>query len=472
MKKEQIALLKESYLKEATRPDGRKSTLGEYIKFCLDGGIDFVTSKDLVVFDDANEMLHCVCMNEDMRSQSDFPIKVISSAYEIVQQMETVMSSKNFEEFLNTGFLAGTISDDKKNFMLEWAKTINNQALQPMDAEPAWDNDVKIIPKAASKIEKENYVPLPLEFSVNGNIAGRAGGLDQIVEMTGDVKVTLKDSITVPERLKVNNADSNIIIDLNGKTITFNHEENRGLAVKNGSLTLMNGTIYAKADCVGLTCYPEDSATLTLKNMTIKSEDACAAVVYGPGTVNVIDCDMASDSKQFATFSGIGDADSAGTVVNLTNSVFTNSKREAIYFPQGGTLNIENCNIVGVNGLYTRSGNTTVSGSSTIIRATGPKNEYVFVNADASPTGDAIVVDSCGYPGGEPTITILGGSVMSTHADALACYNKEGELPDNAATLVNIEHGAFNQDINEVFLKEGSSKRMINNGMWIVDKDA
>ena len=79
MKKDQVMFIRDAYLKEAKRPNGTKSTMGEYVRFALDGGIDFVTAKDLVVYDDGNELLHCICVNDNLQSQADFPVKIISS---------------------------------------------------------------------------------------------------------------------------------------------------------------------------------------------------------------------------------------------------------------------------------------------------------------------------------------------------------------------------------------------------------
>ena len=157
---EQLKLIRESYLVESVRPDGRKSTRGEYIKLSLDGGIDLVTSKDLVVFDDENEIVHAVCINEDMRSQAMFPVKIISSEYAMIQQIESIMSQKNFEEFLKDGFLAETMSEEKVKAMIAWTRGIKNQAQQPLEAEPYFNTNPKIIPKPNSFIKRDDAISL------------------------------------------------------------------------------------------------------------------------------------------------------------------------------------------------------------------------------------------------------------------------------------------------------------------------
>ena len=154
---EQIQLLKESYMKESKRPDGKRSTLGEYMAFCLDGGVAFVTSKDLVVFDDTNELLHSISINNNAKSQADFPIKVTSSEYSMVQQVETIMSQTNFEKFLSEGFISSMIGDEKKEFIKKWSRGIRNQAQQPMDPEPCYEDTVydQINPMPTSVLPKD-----------------------------------------------------------------------------------------------------------------------------------------------------------------------------------------------------------------------------------------------------------------------------------------------------------------------------
>lgn len=149
----QIQLLKGTHMQEVEKGDGSKTTLGAYMRFCLDGGIDFVTSKDLVVFDDENNMLHCIAINEDGRSQANYPIKVISSSYDIVQQVECVYSQKNFETMLSEGFLKN-MSEEKKEAMISWSRNIRNQAIQPSRPTPYYNTNPKVIPMASTSIPR------------------------------------------------------------------------------------------------------------------------------------------------------------------------------------------------------------------------------------------------------------------------------------------------------------------------------
>ena len=154
---EQLKIIRDSYMVETTRSDGKTSTRAEYMKISLDGGIDVVTSKDLVVFDDENEIVHAVCINEDMRTQSMFPVKLISSDYSMIQQVEGIMSQKDFEEFLEEGYINSLISNDKKELMIKWTRAIKNQAQQPIDTEPFFkkEDEPIIIPKGETLIKRK-----------------------------------------------------------------------------------------------------------------------------------------------------------------------------------------------------------------------------------------------------------------------------------------------------------------------------
>lgn len=156
MNSDQIKLLKSAYIVESKKPNGNRSTLGEYMRFCLDGNVDFVTSKDCVIFDDKNNLLHCICINDDARSQADFPVKLMSADYGIVQQIETIMSQSNFEKFLNSDTLP--ISEEKKNFIINWSRNIRNQALQPIDADPFYTQNARVIPMHNTIIERDDKI--------------------------------------------------------------------------------------------------------------------------------------------------------------------------------------------------------------------------------------------------------------------------------------------------------------------------
>ena len=157
MNANQIEVLRESYNKQATRPDGKTGTTGEYMRFITDCNLEFVTSKDMVVTDDDNGMVHCVCLNEDVQTQGSFPVKIISAAYEDIHAVEAIMSQENFEKFINEGFLSG-ISAKKKNFMIKWFRDIDMQKQQSSKATPYYEQKPTVLNTVDNSVPRDDGV--------------------------------------------------------------------------------------------------------------------------------------------------------------------------------------------------------------------------------------------------------------------------------------------------------------------------
>ena len=157
MNTDQVNILKNSYFIESTRPDGKKGTVGEYMRFVTDCNLEFVTSKDMVVTDDTNGMVHCVCLNEDVQTQASFPVKVISAAYEDIHAIEAIMSPENFEKFLQNGFLKD-ISVEKKDYMVKWFRNVPMQKQQPNKATPYYEQKPSILNMVDNTIARDDGI--------------------------------------------------------------------------------------------------------------------------------------------------------------------------------------------------------------------------------------------------------------------------------------------------------------------------
>lgn len=157
MNTEQVNALKNSYFVESNRPDGKKGTVGEYMRFVTDCNLEFVTSKDMVVTDDKNSMVHCVCLNEDVLTQASFPVKIISAAYEDIHAIEAIMSPENFEKFLQNGFLKD-ISVNKKKYMVKWFRDIPMQKQQTNKATPYYEQKPAILNMVDNSITRDDGI--------------------------------------------------------------------------------------------------------------------------------------------------------------------------------------------------------------------------------------------------------------------------------------------------------------------------
>lgn len=169
-----VKILRDSYMAKSVTGN---STQAEYMRFITDCNLEFVTSKDFVVADDTNGIVHCICLNEDMVTQADYPVKVISAAYEDIHAIEAVMSQANFEEFLKSGFLNNVegFSNVKRELLMKWSRDIKIQAQQATRATPYYTQEPTIVPMGTNTIIRDDGVTTirsPASLSPNVNNKG------------------------------------------------------------------------------------------------------------------------------------------------------------------------------------------------------------------------------------------------------------------------------------------------------------
>ena len=252
------------------------------------------------------------------------------------------------------------------------------------------------------------------------NAAGDAGSETTITLLT-NVDLT---NATI-KQLRFTKANSNIVLDLAGNTVTAAEGEAIMLNEANITLTIKNGTItnnipgsysdglYAYAKCNNL--------SLTLDNVTINSRTQGLAVQG-----------LTSNSN-----------------VTVKNSVITSTEELGIYYPpKSGTLSIENSQITGVTGIVVKGSTLNVSGDKTVITGFGPKidpEEYYTGATDGSSTltetGDAIYVES-GYNDRDISVNISGGQLVSTNAKSIQMFIKNSEVT-SVKRDVSVSGGTF-----------------------------
>lgn len=417
-----IKMLYESYMAESTRPDGSKCTTGEYMRFVTDCNLEFVTSKDMVIMDDANEAVHCVCYNEDGFSQSAFPIKIISAPYEDIHSVETIMSPENFEKFLNDGFFKNIpgFSADKKNFMLKWSKGIKNKAQ-------------KTPPQHSAPYYKDS----PVITSVNSEE-------DIIAALAAGKNITLASDIELEETLVAN---GDCTINLNNKVLTAPNGK-RALEIKGGNVTIKNGTIAATAtgsDAIYMNAIADDGgapSTLNIDRTAYIIAQDCCVLMKGKATLN--SNGLLTSIGDYAAIQGNGTA--GGITVNVTGGSVT-SKDIAIYIPCKGKLNISgDAQITGSTAIYQKSGEMYITGAP-IITGIGEKKDYEHNSNGCNSTGDAIVIEACDYPDGAPIVTIRGGTFKSNNAEAVGYYKQSDSYKMENEKFIH--GGKFSSDVSE-----------------------
>ena len=252
------------------------------------------------------------------------------------------------------------------------------------------------------------------------NAAGDAGSETTITLLT-NVDLT---NATI-KQLRFTKANSNIVLDLAGNTVTAADGEAIMLNEANITLTIKNGTITNNIPgsySDGLYAYVKcNNLSLTLDNVTINSRTQGLAVQG-----------LTSNSN-----------------VTVKNSVITSTEELGIYYPpKSGTLSIENSQITGVTGIVVKGSTLNVSGDKTVITGFGPKidpEEYYTGATNGSSTltetGDAIYVES-GYNDRDISVNISGGQLVSTNAKSIQMFIKNSEVT-SVKRVVSVSGGTF-----------------------------
>ncbi|MDD7161198.1 MAG: hypothetical protein SPF69_06855 [Candidatus Ornithospirochaeta sp.] len=290
-------------------------------------------------------------------------------------------------------------------------------------------------PDFVAKIGEVGYTTL--QGAVNA-----AKSYDKIVLIKD---VYLNETVTIDKYLTIN---------LNGYKITGNGV--RALQIKQKATHIYGpGTITSNGIDV-------DSSVIRLgdnnasgyadlyihEGVTVTTDTAYGITVFGNKNEylyvygSVISNAPENTSYDGCAISTLGTDTTESSIYIYDGAVISAANTNAIYMPSG-KLTVEESDstvITGRTGIYVKSGSTTIEGGNII--GTGPAVAYNYYGNGGISTGDALVVDSCGYPNEKPSVSITGGTFISTNANAVASYNTEG----NEKVTEFITGGTFSSD--------------------------
>lgn len=280
----------------------------------------------------------------------------------------------------------------------------------------------------------------------------------------GDTVYLLAD-VNLSSTLSVS---KDVTLDLNGHNI--HGELVRAVHVTAGTLTLTGSGIVSSnvADVANSVIRvggdAEANAGLVVgKDVTISTATAYGVAAFGTTTETVeINGTVTSTAPANNAYDGcavstVGSDSTAASITINDGAVISATNTNAIYMPSGN-LTVNGGTITGRTGIYVKSGSTTVKGGT--ITGNGAAVEYNYYGNGGISTGDALVVDSCGYPNGNPQVSVTGGTFTSTNAEAVASYATKG----NSAVTNFITGGTFSSDPSE-YLANGFTA-VENNGVW------
>lgn len=224
-------------------------------------------------------------------------------------------------------------------------------------------------------------------------------------------------------------SNNNVVINLNGHTLTstatgqtypafYFHPSSSGntITFKNGTLKINEGS-FIGISAKGNNKYilDNDFTMETPVGGILLQGSASLVMNAGAKIINTGEC------------AAIQTNGSTGNNSNITinGGQIVSDNGVGVYKPDAGALTINGGEISGRTAVYVKSGTTTIIGG--VLNGCGAKSEYVYDGNGYNPTGDAFVVDNCGYPGGIPVVSVTGGTFNSSHAAAIGSYVGNGQ---------------------------------------------
>ena len=268
--------------------------------------------------------------------------------------------------------------------------------------------------KAVAKITKNNEVSYyaTLQSAVDAAAAGDTVTLLEDIDLADQVEIT-----------------KSLTLDLSGHNITATNA--RALWVKSGEVTITGTGTVSTTGCTTLDASSSvirvgnsgaGKAKLTIgKDVTVSTEYCYGVTAFGTnadGVELVVNGTVAVTGAE-AAVSGNGNSGNKGAVTINEGAVVSAANSAAVYHPQGDKLTINGGEITGPTAVYVKSGTVVITGGE--LKGTGAA-AYHYQGDDCTPTGDALVVDNCNYPGGAPTVEISGGAFESSNAKGIGSY--------------------------------------------------
>lgn len=251
---------------------------------------------------------------------------------------------------------------------------------------------------------------------------------------------TLEDAVNITK---------DITLDLNGKTITSDSSARWAFAVGTSGVTFTiddtatGGTIKsARTDNSNVIVV--SAGNLVVKNGTLEN-NWYVVYVSQSGTATIEGGTLKSKVASALSTNGSSEGEedySGNAVMNVKGGHLISEQDVTIYVP-AGTLKVSGGTIEGCTAIYVKSGTTSITGGT--IKGAGAEKDYQYVGGGCAPTGDAVVIDACGYPNGDPAIEISGGTFESENASAVADYQYNG----NEAEEILVTGGTFDSDVSK-----------------------
>ena len=318
---------------------------------------------------------------------------------------------------------------------------------------------------AVAKIEDTPYKTLAAAISAAGD---------------GNTVTLLKD---VTEKVSIS---KNLVLDLNGKTLTGKDLVNSNRKKERIALTANAGEVKVKNGIIDGRVNAYNSANLTIDaDVTVKNSyngsgyDCFGIVVWGEGTFDQDGCKtpkLTVNGKVIMEKGGVAistnGTDKSCAVVTINDgAVISTTEDGAIYLPSG-KLTMNGGTVSGPTGIQICAGTADITADFKLnkgtVTATGTDQRTSKGTGDGLiPDGAAISVVNRNYPNGVPSVTINGGSFSSVNSDAVLAYTwSKGTASEwtDAKTYVKINDGYFTSDPSAYVVNNGSANIVKRDG--------
>jgi hypothetical protein len=229
--------------------------------------------------------------------------------------------------------------------------------------------------------------------------------------VTGEKALTIEDGKTVTLNIPAG-------VEITGGTLTDNATKDTVFAVRNGGTLIINGEGK-------ITGGPTQYCAI---KMTISGDAGNA-----PAKLVVNGCTL---TGRYYAVAGNGNRRNGTIVINGGTLQGTEvNDCCGIFNPLGASqVTVNAGTIKGAMCVVLKSGNLVVNGGT--FEANGVDAAYKYSGNGYENTGDCIFIESCNYPGGNPTATVRGGTFTSAANHAFGSYAGGANPPERLTGFV------------------------------------
>ena len=294
-----------------------------------------------------------------------------------------------------------------------------------------------------------------------------------VEEASANDVLRIEDNVALTAAVAVDKA---LTINLNGKTVsstdTYAFTTAADVTIYNGEITSAKRGVLATDGTLNLGKGGDESSTLKIttaeralavydhatvnvnKDATLASTGYYAVVPWGNvnvsdgnATLNVYGTVKTTSSDAGHAAISMNGTDSGTVNVNVFDGASVSSENGVGIYQPSGNVTVSGGTVTGKTAIYQKSGSLTVSGGT--LESTGTAAAYAYTADGYVITGDALVVDNCGYPGAAPVVSITGGTFRSTNAKAVGSYAKDSTFTVLTGFISPTGTALFSDDVSD-----------------------